>query len=252
MVKLGLFDADHVSYIACHNKKDAKIKTLEQVYHDIDDYISNVFRDTKITHYIGALSKGKGFRFTVNPKYKANRDYSQPMNFLQESKQYMIDKWKFIYNEGLEADDIVEICYNYYSEESTITIEYNPIRISTDKDILNLQGLNYGPRNKKFYEISEEQALDYFWKSMITGDAIDGIKGLPKRGIKYAEKLFEENLGTPIESLVFNEYIQLFGESKGIEEFYKNYKCLKILEVYEGFNVPTLLSVNNREEIELK
>lgn len=66
-------------------------------------------------------------------------------------------------------------------------------------------------------------------------DSADNIKCLPGKGPAFAEKLFL-NIDD-VESyrnLVLQEYINKFGEEVGIEEFYKNYKCLKIKDSYEG------------------
>lgn len=121
------------------------------------------------------------------------------------------------------------------------------VRVSIDKDILNLQGLNYNWKKGEFLTVTEESAKTYFWLSMITGDSIDNIKGLPNKGIKYFNKLLEDNLGVPIESLVFNEYIQHFGEYQGIKEFYKNYISLKILSQKEDFIVPEPVEFKKKE-----
>ena len=69
---------------------------------------------------------------------------------------------------------------------------------------------------------------------MITGTH-NNTKGLPGKGPVFADKLFL-NIDD-VESyrnLVLNEYITKFGEENGINEFYVNYKCLKIKDSYEG------------------
>ena len=80
-----------------------------------------------------------------------------------------------------------------------------------------------------------EFAEQYFWGSVITGDTADNIKGIPGKGPAFIKKLWEEckeiNL---FKSRVICEYINYFGEEAGIDEFYKNYKCLKIKDSYEG------------------
>lgn len=233
-MRLGIVDSDFMCYISCHNKKqeDGSIieKSLEQVYQDIDSYINTLFLDLNLTHYLGCLTIGKGFRYKIYPEYKANRKDKIPMPFLKEAKQYMIDKWKFTYHNELEADDLCNIYYFYYQEVDEI------YRMSTDKDILNLSGSNYDCKNKKVINISCEQAEKYLWTSMITGDNVDNIKGIPGKGIKYSEKLF--NIKTRYEATTLIEYVNYFGEYKGIEEFYKNYKCLYILDRYEGLEIP--------------
>jgi hypothetical protein len=71
---------------------------------------------------------------------------------------------------------------------------------------------------------------------MITGDTADNIKGIVGKGISFADKLLLNiNDEANIRNLVFEEYINHYGEYKGIELFYKNYKLLKIIEKDDGF-----------------
>lgn len=61
-------------------------------------------------------------------------------------------------------------------------------------------------------------------------DAADNIKGIPGCGPKCFEKLappLEDN--SNLAGKVLDKYIEKMGEEKGIEEFYKNYKCLKLM-----------------------
>lgn len=65
-------------------------------------------------------------------------------------------------------------------------------------------------------------------------------KGIPGKGIKYAENFItncDKNC-LHYEVEVFREYLNHFGEQKGIEEFYKNYKSLKILDEWRDLKIP--------------
>lgn len=67
---------------------------------------------------------------------------------------------------------------------------------------------------------------------MITGQTGDGIKGIPGKGKVFADELLSscDLIGLKYPSVVLNEYITQFGIDNGIEEFYKVYKCLKIVD----------------------
>jgi 5'-3' exonuclease len=65
------------------------------------------------------------------------------------------------------------------------------------------------------------------WTQVITGDSIDNIKGIPGKGSAFAAKVFKQD--EPYRNLVLLSYILEFGEYKGIEEFTKNYKLIKLL-----------------------
>lgn len=233
-MRIALIDADFIPYICCHVKeKEHELypagKPFWQICNDIDSYIVNLLNEVSANHYIGAITKGKCFRYDIYPEYKANRKDKTPMPFIKLAKDYMMEQWKFISYPDLEADDIVNIIKSYYGNELSFII-------SPDKDLLALEGVNYNPNKKEWKTVEKPEALHKFWTSVITGDTADNIKGIPGKGPAYVKKISEKE---PLFAYnVLCEYINHFGEHIGIEEFYKNYKCLKILEKYEGFDVP--------------
>lgn len=242
-MKIALIDADFLPYYVCHNKKTEEPKTFEQCCQKADEFINNLLNRTSATHYIMAWTVGKTcFRYKINPKYKANRKYKDVIPFLKETKEYIMKKYHSVVHEDLEADDIVNIIYN--------KIE-NSFIISPDKDILRLEGHHFNPREMEWTNFIGESR--HFWTTMITGDSIDGVPGIPGKGKKFAEKLFEsETLDnkevtntTSSDSLkVFECYVNNLGIDNGIEEFYKNYKCLKIVKDWPSFLLPTLMEVS--------
>jgi 5'-3' exonuclease, N-terminal resolvase-like domain len=247
--RIALFDADFIPYYVCHNKKNEEGVVVEKSFDDCkrlaDEFVANILRDTKATYYVMAFTVGKCFRYKVNPYYKANRKYTDVIPFLKETKEYLIEAYKGFYEKDyLEADDLVNILRNRFLKESFI--------VSPDKDILNLEGKHYNPRIGKWEATNKNEAEVYFWSSMITGDATDGIKGLPGKGIAFSKRLFEKSTVASSTSifreLVFDAYIEHFGEYEGIEEFYKNYKMLKILDEDKTVITPDLQIIKPKEE----
>lgn len=226
-MKIALIDSDSLIFFAVHNKKDSKkIKTLEDCTKHIDSLINNICKVTHATHYICTITVGKNFRFTVNPEYKSDRKALVKPLYFDDIKQHLIDKHKAVYNINLESDDIVNI-YKQKIEGSFIC--------ACDSDIL--LGLPYRSFNYKKFEwvtTSKEDAHIYFWRSMICGTH-NGIKGIPGRGEKFADEVFKDIKFPP--ARVIKCYIEHFGEAKGIEEYYKNYKCIRLLDDYEGLEV---------------
>jgi hypothetical protein len=242
-VNVDISNTDGDTYV-----EEQKIpKSLDEVYVDVNKRLKEIFQNTNATHYIGYLSM-PSFRKVVNPEYKANRkDFIKPQWF-DECKQYLLDKWKFVWKADLEADDCVNITENILFDRKTITLEdLSYIRVSNDKDVIKLFGECYNPIKKEFIYTDHIDALSYFWKSMIIGDSADGIKGLPGKGKVFADNLFVDNENleneVPLSSLCFQAYLQHFGEYKGIEQFYKNYKSLKILNEYPGFVLPEIQKI---------
>lgn len=240
-MRIALIDADFLPYYVCHNKKGEKEKTFEEACAQADLFINNIFKATAATHYVMAWTVGKKtcFRYTIDPQYKANRKYTQVLPFLKELKEYLMNKYNAVFDENLEADDIVRVLkkmpmqftlddHKEWVDQGSPTPLF--FIVSPDKDILKLEGEHFNPREMKWVVTSKDDAEWNFWTSMVTGDTIDGIKGIPKKGIKFVQKLIKDKKeGETLAQIIFREYLKHFGEHEGIEEFYKNYKLLRIV-----------------------
>lgn len=237
-MKILLIDGDYIPFLVCHNKKDdsgkvTKEKSLVDIITEIDVYMSFLLNTTETDAYIGALTTGRCFRYDIFPEYKIKRKSLPRIKYINSAKQYLKEEYKFIDYKGLEADDIISILkYSYLNH-----VDDKLIIASPDKDMLNLEGEHYNPREQKYVTVSAEEALKFFWKSMIAGDTADGIAGLKGKGEAYANKFLEHCDDKNIQQEVFGLYIKQLEEKEGINEFYKNYKCLKILDKYEGFSL---------------
>jgi len=213
-------DADFFMFYICFPKKDKPEIELSEAKMILDKYIKNIMRMTNADKYIMCLTVGKCFRYDINPDYKGNRKYPPKPKAFDGLKEYLIVKYKATYGWGLEADDMVNIYKNKYPDY---------IIVSPDKDILKcIKGKHFNPKRNVFVETTEEEAHTNFWRSMITGDTIDNIKGIPGKGDKFVDRM---SIVNPI--TVLTEYIVALGEEKGIEEYYKNFKMLKILDVHD-------------------
>lgn len=226
---LNIFDSDFLGFYCNSIKKGEQDKTLEQCIEKCDDFISNINRYTKADYYIGYLTKGKCFRYNINPSYKANRKYINMPKYLQEIKQHLQEKHNFIYQEGYEADDLV-ISFKDQNPQ------YECIIVSPDKDILNLEGRHFNPRKIKFHETSKDEALEYFWNDMLIGQPGDGIKGIPGIGKVKAKEIVNTGSSyrtTYKQHTIFEAYLEYFGEYEGIKEFTKNYLSLKLVNTVQ-------------------
>jgi hypothetical protein len=258
--RIAVIDCDGIVYACCFgiklldqnndpikidNKFTYRDKTEEEVYLAIDSIMYDILDKTKATCYLGFIKGNNTIkaRLQINPSYKANRVAEIPFHY-NTAKQYLIDTWKCIEAHDCEVDDICRIV-------STNT--ENSFIVAVDKDLLNLEGVAYNWRKQEWVETSKEEAHLFFWKSMCCGDQADGICGLKGRGEKFFEKLYQSSLDheipIPIETLVFYQYIKDLGEEVGIEEFYKNYKSLKILDFKEGFTLPYPIEFKPIEEV---
>jgi len=240
-MKIALIDADSILYRAGWNK-DFKVYSddKELLEKSADTIISSIFLETKATHYIGFFSIGDSFRKQEFKSYKSNRDNLVRPNHLEYLRNYITDKWNFIQLKYYEADDGVSIC-NKIINDSFIC--------SPDKDVLKLPGYHYNYNKTEWVNTTQEEASLFFWRSMIIGDTADGIKGLEGKGKVFAEKYINEYCKLSFCTEVFDLYVSTLGEYRGIEEFNKNYKLLKILSRDSIFERRYEHYINNPEKV---
>lgn len=220
---VAVIDADFIPFYVCHNKKDAEEKSLDDCINICDDFINNILKATKADYYVGYLTESKCFRYDINPTYKANRKYLNLPNYIDEIKD-RLKTYGFISQKGYEADDL---CLSFKAQNS----QFESIIVSPDKDLLGICEKSFNPRLMQFSYHSEEEIVENFWRSMIVGDTADNIKGIPGKGPAFFKNLTlnvddEESIRT----LIFDEYINHFGEYEGIKEFSKTYLSLKIVD----------------------
>lgn len=233
----AIFDADAIIYVAGWDKDNKMYYSdFEQIKETADKFISNILLDVKATHYVGFFGKGVTFRRLQVNTYKSNRDNLVKPKHFTDLKNYIVNTWGFQYVENIEADDAVRIC--------KLNIP-NSIILTTDKDVkYGIEGTHYDYKKGEYNTTSKEEAELFFYKQLIEGDTADGIKGLPGKGKKFAEQFFKDK--TDYLSEVLKLYIDYYkSEYKGVEEFYKSYIQLKILEEYEGFIIPEPIKINN-------
>lgn len=222
-----IIDGDFILWKVVPTMKDSEEKTLEETLELLDWYLENkIFIPTNAKSYIGFLGGKGNFRKDLTDSYKADRTYDYP-KFFNETKQYMIDKWKFIKVDGIEAEDAVGITLNKYPDS---------IIVCEDHDLLQLPGTQYNPTKEIFLTLTSDQAEYNQWKQCLTGCTSDKVKGIPRIGEARANIILADDI--PYHYLVLDAYIKYYGEYEGIEQFAKNYKLLKILRELEGFEIP--------------
>lgn len=231
-----VIDADSIAFICGWNTvfKEWDID-YDRVLKNVDSLVSKIFINTKATDYLGFVGKGRGFRKELFPDYKSNRDNVVYPPYLKDIKKHLVDYWNFIEVSQFEPDDAVSILKK---RDNSVIIA------AIDKDILyNIPGKHYNYKTHDWIETNIIDADMTFWKSMISGDSADGIKGIPKKGDKYIEKIFEASITKNYREIVFSEYIKHYGEYEGIKEFYKSYILLKMLEEDVNF-APEFVSLD--------
>lgn len=241
-MNVNIIDADSILYITTYNKKGADIKTSVDCIEETDRFLNTLLKMTGSTHYLLYLTVGESFRKNYYTDYKDNRKNRVKPDFFDNVREHLLSTWKAVYHKGLEADDLCLITKKNLESRGIDCFISSP-----DKDILNLEGTHYDYRKNKWVDITEEQAKIYFWSTMITGDIGDNIKGIPGMGDKTVLRLFNGVSSINLPSIVFNQYISIMGDNEGIEEFHKNYRCLKILSIYDNFEIPLPIEFKQEE-----
>ena len=192
-----------------HNARQLLNKTLERVSaKDFKIYLTgkNNFRD-KVATIRG---------------YKAHRDKpAKPVHY-EELKQYLIDTFDAEVVDGMEADDAMAI---KQMEHYTNLDDYTVI-CSIDKDLDQVPGWHYNWNKDELYKITEDYALRYYAKQMLTGDSTDNILGIPGMGPKKAEKLIAEVAVDDLPNVIMGAYKKAFSDKS----------------VYSKYNIPETMS----------
>lgn len=243
-----VIDASFIPFIACNPNKAKdengepikdengkyiydQSKTLDDIKYHIDNIFISIFTALDTKYYLAFVDNNfkKNFRLNYYPDYKGNRKDREQPPFLNEAKQYLVDYWHTLPVEGLEADDVCVICKNHYQ---------NAILVSPDKDLYNLNGNCYNPTTNQFITNNLINERIFFVRQMIEGDSADNIKGIKGKGKKFAQEFInqfspEDFLSNIVLDKVFSLYKDNYGEYNGINEFYKNYHSLHILQNLE-------------------
>lgn len=228
-------------------KKDGKFvyedKSLDELVESADFIMNKILTNCKCTHYI-AYIKGKDTvknKRLIDPNYKMDRPKESP-KWWDFVKGYLINSWKAVESHEIEVDDSCNI--------ARLQIE-NSFMVCIDSDLLGLEGTHYKWRTKgdlkgEWVTTSNEYATYKFWSDMIIGTH-NNTKGIPGKGQAYVDKSFKCLENTKFHTCVFNNYLDYFGEEEGITQFYKNYKMIKVLDKYEGFQLPGLTEFKNEK-----
>jgi len=244
-MKIACIDVDHIFYLSLTGEKildengepvkvDGKFtyreRTFEESCNVADNYITNLLNVTEATNYVGFFGGSSKSRKEIYPEYKANRKDLEPLKNLSKMKLHLYHIWKFIWLSDwngwfdFETDDFVA---------SFVKQVPNSFIVSPDKDLLGLEGVHYNPKQNVWVNMPLENSINNFWCSMITGDTSDNIKGLPGKGLKHYIYVTQDV--SPLDArvlgmIVFEEYVKYYkyNYELAVNEFYKNYKCLKI------------------------
>lgn len=202
-----------------------------------DDLLDRIILDTKSDEFRLFLSDSKenNFRYQIDSTYKANRISPKPKHY-DFIKEHLILNWGAQISYNMEADDYLGIHQDQEYLRTTIC--------SIDKDLMQIPGLHYNFVKESFHLVSPEEGLLSFYRSILTGDVADNIKGIygigPAKVAKILPKWTNEK---EIVSRILQEYVALRKQQDGvlrgevpceaIKRIKKNGQLLKIKQTEE-------------------
>lgn len=208
-MKVSLIDADSIIHIVSYHNavpssmiemissedQETKDKVIQEFYESkdpkpvldhVDSFIADIIHKTESTHYLGFVGSRAGsdtfrHKLAVTKPYKGQRSklphwtkYWKPIII-----KHMVEKWKFIEVNNIEADDACAMCATHFLMNN---IDY--IVCSPDKDLKQIEGNHYDYKKMEFAYVNKIQALQILYKQILVGDSTDNISGCPKVGEK--------------------------------------------------------------------
>lgn len=180
-------DADFYAYRNCQvNEQELDwgedlitiASNFKEVIRSFTQDIDNLKKRFDTDNVLLFFSDTKNFRKTIDPEYKGKRIKRKPVGY-KRLLNWCFDNYRTIRYGSLEADDALGLeCHLDPSDF---------ILVSPDKDLKQISCNLYN--GDKLTHVTPDEADYWFWTQCLTGDPVDGYKGVPGVGAKGAEKI---------------------------------------------------------------
>ena len=192
-------DADFFAYRACQvNETELDwgedlitiASNFKEVIRTFSSEITSLKRrfDTEsVTLY---FSDSRNFRKEIDPEYKGKRTKRKPVGY-KRLLGWCQDNYRVVRYPMLEADDALGL--ECHLDPSDFVL------VSPDKDMKQIACRLYNGDTE--VNVTPEEADYWFWTQTITGDPVDGYKGIPGVGAVGAKKILD-NTENPWEAIL--------------------------------------------------
>ena len=179
-----LIDGDIICYRTAFSKEAESIEDMLSI---ADSYVTSILTDADddLMDYCVYITGKGNYRddVAVTAPYKGNRPSKKPEG-LQEIRKHLLEAHPSQLAEGEEADDLIAI--------AATRLKDNCVICTIDKDMDQIPGKHYNFVKKLRYTVTEEAAIRFFYRQLLTGDSVDNIIGLYGIGPKKAEAALQE------------------------------------------------------------
>lgn len=219
---IALLDADIICY-EFGNMRDLETTELLAwpiVRKFVDDRITQIVNDVDAAELELYLTGANNFRknaATILP-YKGHRPEDKPPHW-QNIRDHLIENYDAKVVHGMEADDAVGIRQSetIQGDRAVSHTQVETIICSRDKDLHMIPGWHYqwecGKQAMRKWFVNDLEAIQFFYKQLLTGDATDNILGLFGVGSKAASVKAIDNTTDEYEmfTVVADAYESRFG-----------------------------------------
>lgn len=246
---IALIDSDIVAFRAAATVPDREAEDIAILR--CDKTMQDILDATESDQYKSFVTGPGNFRKHINPEYKANRKDKEPPIHLQACREFLINEWNTEVCEGYEADDALGINQTIgNSVHHSMLLEGQNCSPATvictiDKDLDMIPGLHFNWVKGEIYEVSEIEALKFFYKQLLIGDKSDNIVGVVGIGKVKASKLID-HLKTEEEMLEVVKSFYIGDE----ERFLINAQCLWIWRYKNNIWQPPEFRSENHSSLE--
>ena len=210
-VMIALLDGDIYTYRVGYTTEQ---ETLDVALWRLDEMVQSTLDEIDTSEYKMYLTDSENnFRRKIYPEYHANRKQPKP-KWYSELQEHLIVNWKAEIAHGQEADDALGIEQTLNHQRYMWTGD-RPVSIicSIDKDLKQVPGAHYNFVKKQESHVTKQEGLKYFYTQLLTGDVVDGIKGVEGIGVVKAEKILmacetEESLFDAVAKTYEQKYLE--------------------------------------------
>lgn len=216
MKRVGLVDADLLCYTAAAVGQDAHDLDFDDgplVETDPDaarEYIETMLAGWRQKMDLDVIAlcwsdpdRGANWRLSVLPTYKHNRTGVKPELYWELHDELRADKRTESHTlAGLEGDDVLGIL-----QTGPFGRRNDTVILSADKDMRTVPGELYDWFHDDHVFITPDEAAHFHMTQTLTGDQVDGYKGLPRCGPVRAKAVLDGLTGyTELWPAVVDEY----------------------------------------------